>query len=205
MTTLSFSTRDAALHPRAGQHVTFDFHGHRIHGRVASFSGNCLRVYPDSFSFLRQLRPDSHLTVTFVTGHGFVEAVASMLVVNDQVLSAQLVRGPVLVQRRNDPRIAVSLEASLVWLACPSRTPLHIAGHTQNLSLGGALLRFATTHPPLPGDDSVTLVGLQLPDGLLPLSARVSQTWDGGARVFFIGHSAQSRTRLSAFVDSRLP
>jgi hypothetical protein len=204
----ALSLLDPALHPRAGQQVTLDFHGHRIPGIVHSASGQTLAVRPQSMSLLRQLHPSSHLRALIAVRQGACEIVISQLGIREDegLLRGQIVGHPVYVQRRAAPRTEVAVGAGLVWLDTRSAAWRQAEGRTENLSVGGALLHFPEQPEALPCQDCNALLGLWIPGtgGAVALAVRVLQAWDEGARVKVVDAAPEAERRFRTFVNSHL-
>jgi hypothetical protein len=199
-----FVVREAVLRLRSGQKVVLSRHERQFQGTVQSFSGDCVDICPESLLYVRLLRPGTRLTARAMTGEGVVEATLRLLACHDQFITVQLVGQPRLLQRRGHPRIPVRLRASLTWLEPGLDVVDKIEGTTQNLSMGGALVRFPSTQNPLPTDRTSTLLGLWLPEGSVSLGGRVLQAWETGVRVRYVDVFPEVADTLRAFIEPRL-
>lgn len=208
MTGSQLALLDPDLHPRPGQQITLDFHGERIAGTVRSAAGNSIEVRPTSLSLLRQLHPASHLRALVVLRDGVCELVITNLRVNEAqgLLSGLIIGHPILVQRRATPRTSVRVDAGLVWLDPRTAAWVSADGYTENLSEGGAMLRFPDPPAAIPGPDCVALLGLRLTGRGWPMSlaVRVVQAWDEGARLRITDASPEAVERFRGFVRAQL-
>jgi hypothetical protein len=199
----AFVIRDAAARPRSGQNVVLLRHEQVIKGTVRSFFGDCVSIYPESSFFVRQLRPGARLTAHVMTGEGTLESTVAMLGVHDGFVTLQVIGLPRLLQRRGHPRIAVRVPVNLTWLG-QDGTVLQAVGCTQNLSMGGALVRFPTVPAHLPTEATAVLLELGLPGRSVSGPVRILQVWDTGTRVRFLDLHRSDRDALCAFIEPRL-
>jgi hypothetical protein len=200
----TFIIRDAAIRPRPGQNVVLTFHGHSIRGVVDSLSRDCVRIRTESSLLARQLRLGTRLSAQIRTGDGTLEATLSLLSVQNLLVTLQFVGLPRLLQRRGHPRIAARMDATLTWLDRYDATPRQTLGTTQNVSLGGTLIRFPESTPYRPAEGKDILVSLALSATPTVAPIRVLQVWETGCRGRFLDLSADVADSLRAFIEPRL-
>ena len=199
-----FVIREAAVRPRPGQNVLLSYHEHTVRGRIESFVGDTVRIRPDSALLLRQLRQGCRLSAQIMTGEGTLEATLSLMTFHDHLVAFQLVGLPSMMQRRGHPRIPVRLDVTIGWMSPRLAKMSQVAGTTQNLSLGGTLVRFPTVVDALPRDHSAVLLEIDMPQRRLAVPARVLGMWDSGARLRFLDLDAESSEILRLFIEPRL-
>jgi len=200
----SFVIRDTTIRPRPGQNVLLNHHEQTVRGTIESLVSDCLRIRPESFLILRQLRSGTRFPTQIMTGDGTMEATLSLLSLSDEIAAFQLVGLPRLMQRRGHPRAHIRIPASLTWLVPWLGTLHQTPGTTQNVSLGGALVRFPAPPTHLPKESAATLLELQLPDGSVSVPVRALQVWDTGARLRFGDVDPVAADRLRDFIEPLL-
>lgn len=217
-----WSVLDPDVRPRLGQKVTVDYLGQKIQGQISAASGVGLEIRPESLNVLGHVRADARLRVAIIARNGVSEVVLTGLAVRGDVLTGQLVGHAVMVQRRAHERVEARLAATLVWFPPQATEMFGRHGRTENLSVGGALLRFPDPGRPLPCQDTVAMLGLRLPglgeganrgadpgggpgpgDGLA-LCVRVLHAWEDGARIQVVDAAPRDTQRLKDFVRSQL-
>ena len=192
----TFVIRDAAIRPRPGQNVHLSFHDHTMRGVVDSLSRDCVRIQTESSLLARALRPGTRLVAQIRTGDGTLEATLSLLGVQGLLVTLQFVGLPRLLQRRGHPRAPVRLDAMMTWLDRRDAMARQALGTTQNLSIGGALIRFP--------EWTETLVAFALPKAPAVAPVRVLQVWETGCRARFLELTADVSDDLRAFIEPRL-
>ena len=199
-----FVIRDAAERPRAGQNVTLRYHETEVRGSVYSFHGDCVQIRPASLTLLRTLRTGTRLIAQMMTGNGTLESTLSLLGCQGDLASLQLVGLPSLMQRRGHPRVPVRLGVTLTWVSARHGGVMQARATTQNVSMGGTLIRFPEPRQPLPPEGSAILLELDLPAGVLSLPIRLLQVWESGARVRFLELTRDADDDLRTFIEPRL-
>lgn len=200
----TFVIRDADIRPRSGQNVILHHHSQQLRGVVDSLAGNCVRIRPESFLLLRQLRAGTRLAAQILTGEGTLDATLSLLSVGEDIAVFQIVGLPRLLQRRGHPRVGVRLPATMTWLVPLLGTMHQAQGTTQNLSMGGALVRFVTAPQHLPKEHAATLLAIELPKAAVSLPVRAVQVWENGTRVRFADVDPEAADQLRAFIEPQL-
>ena len=193
----------------AGEQRPLEARRERVRGTVHSFAGDTLRIRSESALYLRQLRPGTRLQIQVMARAGTLEATVNLVNAQDELATLQLVGQPHLVQRRGHARVAVRLAATLTGVIPITGGLLQVRGHTQNVSMGGALIRFPQPPERLPKGDLATLLGLDIPDGAglvsVVLAVHAVQVWEAGARLRFIGLQPDQAALLGRFLEPHLP
>lgn len=200
----TFIIRDAAIRPRPGQNVVLTYHTHSLRGVVESLARDCIRIRTESSLLARQLRLGTRLGAEIRTGDGTLEATLSLLGVQDLLVTLQFVGLPRLLQLRGHPRVVARLDATMTWLDRRDATPRQATGTTQNVSMGGTLIRFPEWTATRPVEGADILVSLALPADPVVAPIRVLQVWETGCRARFLELAADLADDLRAFIEPRL-
>lgn len=198
------SPQSQSLRPRAGQHLVLEFFDLRIPGTVESIRWDTIRFLPDSSATAGVLRERSHLAACYALAQGVVTARFILLGHEGRFVHLELSGEPTIEQRRHHPRVNMCIPAALTWRVPGGTGFVQLAGRTQNLSLGGARLRFDQPFPTGSTVPTTTYLELDLPGGPASMVAKVLQLWDDGARLRLVVVEPEDEGRLAELINERL-